>query len=214
MLTIAVSSTTISWATAITIRASPSDLPPRVAGLNSPPPLRGRVGVGGTCVAIVNSSLRNFPPPLAGEGRVGAWPQLEHRVALRLVDEVGSRRIGGQGVKAAKKRRLQWRLEARPEHLLENRSRGFRGQLDGGNRLAVSPAGEDPLPCRPQITCPVGLPECRQQPAASVLLEHSDRCGPRLAAGSAAHRQQGHRPDRYADSKQPQDQRIQGRDVP
>src|SRR5205823_1893129 len=201
MVTMAVSSTPISWATAITTRASPSDLPPRVEGLNSTP-LRGRVGVAGPCVAIVTSSL---------PGR--QWLQLENWMALRLMDEVGHRRIGGQGVKAAKKRRLQRRLEARPEHLLQNGTGGFRGQLDGGNHLAVLPAAEDPLPCRAQITRPVGLAEGRQQPATPVLLEESDRGGPGPTAGSAAHGKQGHRPYGYADSKQTQDQRIEDRDV-
>src|SRR2546426_4733224 len=210
MFTIAVSSTTISWATAMTARASPSDW----GGIDSPPPLRGRVGVGGTSVAIINSSLRKFPPPLAGEGRVGVWPQLEDRVALRLVNKVGHRRIGAQGVKAAKERRLQRRLEARPEHLLQNRSSGVRGQLDGGNRLPVSPSTEDPLPCRAQVTGPVGLAERRQQPAVPVVLEQPDRGGPRLTAGSAAHGKQGHRAYRHADSEQTKDQRVEDRDIP
>src|SRR5437588_128734 len=175
MLTMAVSSTTISWARAMTTRARPR--------------LRDLVSI-----------------PVA--------PQFEYGMPLGLPDEVGHRRVGGKRVKTTKEGRLQGRLQARPQHLVQDWSGSLRSQFESGNRLVVPPSTEDSLPCRAQVPGPVGLPERRQQPATPVVLEQPDRGGSQLAARPAAHREQSHGSNRNAGSKQTQDQWVEGQDVP
>src|SRR5947209_7333908 len=120
MLTMAVSSTTISWASAMTMRARPR--------------------------------LRDLVSMLAA-------PYFENGMPLGLPNEVGRRCVGGQRVEATKEGRLQGRLQARPEHLVQDCASRFGSQLDSGNRLVVPPPAEDSLPRRAQVPGPVGLPK-------------------------------------------------------